>query len=141
MVQLKRTEMRVIEDAFRMRSGYVLNFSDRTFAEFFEDEFGIGIYDEKYAFNGSSKANRLRAFVEAEDAYTVWRVLRRLWNYRESLTVHSSPTGSSKDAKDASPPFFDLLSRIEVEGAIPRTDALEKFDVSTLFRTGNLVGF
>jgi hypothetical protein len=127
MVQLKRTEMRVIEDAFQMHDGYVLNFSDRTFAEFFKDEFGIEIYDEKYAFNGGSKAKRLRAFVEAEDAYTVWRVLRRLWNHRESLTVHSSPIGASEDAKDASPPFFDLLHRIEVEAAIPRTDALEKF--------------
>jgi hypothetical protein len=38
MVQLKKSEMRIIDDAFYMHGGYVLNFSDRTFAEFFEDE-------------------------------------------------------------------------------------------------------
>ena len=56
MVSLKRSEMRVFDDAFDMTSGYVLDFSDRTMAEFFEDEFGIEIYQEKYRFNGTSKA-------------------------------------------------------------------------------------
>ena len=79
MVALKHSEMRIIEDALAMGGGYVLNFSDRTFAEFFDDEFGIGIYSEKYAFNGTSKAKRMRAFVTTEDEYTVARVLRRFW--------------------------------------------------------------
>jgi GNAT superfamily N-acetyltransferase len=50
MVQLKHSEKRVFEDALDMGSGYVLNFSDRTFAEFFDDQ-GITIYQERYAFN------------------------------------------------------------------------------------------
>lgn len=78
MVSLKRSEMRIIDDAFDMHGGYVLNFSDRTFAEFFEDEFNSEIYQEKYAFNGTSKAKHLRAFVECEDEYTVAQVLRKL---------------------------------------------------------------
>jgi hypothetical protein len=49
--------MRVFDDAFDMQSGYVLNFSDRTFSEFFDDEFGINIDDEKYRFNGSKPAS------------------------------------------------------------------------------------
>jgi hypothetical protein len=32
MVSLKRSEMRVFDDAFDMRGGYVLNFSDGTLA-------------------------------------------------------------------------------------------------------------
>jgi hypothetical protein len=48
MVNLKRSEMRFIDEVFGMGSGYVLDFSNRTFAEFFEDEFGINIYHEKY---------------------------------------------------------------------------------------------
>ena len=44
MVKLKRSNLRIFDDAFAMHSGYVLNFSDRTLAEFFEDEFGIDIY-------------------------------------------------------------------------------------------------
>jgi hypothetical protein len=57
----------VFDDAFAMHGGYVLNFSDRTFSEFFDDEFGINIYDEKYRFNGSSKAKHMRAFIATED--------------------------------------------------------------------------
>jgi hypothetical protein len=38
MVQIKRSEMRQIDDTFGMGSGYVLNFSDRTMSEWFEDE-------------------------------------------------------------------------------------------------------
>ena len=73
MVSLKRSEMRIVDDAFGMHGGYVLNSSDRTFAEFFEDEFSIEIYQENFAFNGTSKAKHLRAFVECEDAYPPWR--------------------------------------------------------------------
>src|SRR5262249_44636388 len=68
MVQLKRSAMRIIDDAFDMHGGYVLHFSDRTMREYFEDEFGIEIYQEKYAFNGTSKAKHLRAFIATEDA-------------------------------------------------------------------------
>ncbi len=51
----------------------------------FEDEFRLGIYDDKYSHEGG-EANRLRALIEAEDEYTVCRVLRRLWEYAETLS-------------------------------------------------------
>src|SRR3546814_7188937 len=76
----------ILDDAFDMHSGYVLNFSDRTMAEFFEDEFGVDIYQEKYGFDGTSKAKPLRAFIETEDEYTVAKVARTLWQHRENLS-------------------------------------------------------
>lgn len=119
--------MRIIDDAFDMHNGYVLNFSDRTFAEFFEDEFGIEIYTQKYAFNGTSKAKHLRAFVEIEDAHTVSKVLRILWDYRERLPQSEpSPWETPKEEKDVKTPLFDLLSRIEGAEPIPSTEALIK---------------
>jgi hypothetical protein len=57
--------MRFLDDVFDMSGGYVLDFSNRTFIEFFEDEFGINIYDEKYGVRGESKANHLRAQIVA----------------------------------------------------------------------------
>ena len=84
MVQLKHSDKRVLEDALDMSSGYVLNFSDRTFSEFFDDQ-GITIYQEKYGFNGTSKAKHMRAFIQVEDAFSVCRVLRELWEHRESI--------------------------------------------------------
>jgi hypothetical protein len=124
MVSLKRSEMRIFDDAFDMHGGYVLDFSDRTMAEFFEDEFGIEIYQEKYRFNGSSKAKHLRAFIETEDAYTVAKVARALWQHRESLPRHN---GASPEADALKTRFFDLVCRIDGGGAVPRTDALERF--------------
>jgi hypothetical protein len=47
MVQLKRSQVRTIEEAMAYPKGfgYVLDFSDRTISEFFEDEFGIDFDD------------------------------------------------------------------------------------------------
>lgn len=108
MVSLKRSEMRVFDDAFRMHDGYVLNFSDRSMAEFFEDEFGIQIYQEKYACNGTSKAKRLRAFIETEGEYTVAKVARALWQHRESLPHYDGATPEEQKIRTA---FSELLAR------------------------------
>lgn len=124
MVALKRSDMRIVDDAFDMHSGYVLDFSDRTMAEFFEDEFGIDIYQDKYRFNGSSKAKHLRAFIQTEDEYTVAKVARTLWQHRENLPRYQNPSPETDALKTR---FFDLVSRIEGGGAVPRTDALDRF--------------
>jgi hypothetical protein len=122
MVSLKHAEMRIFDDAFEMHAGYVLDFSDRTMREFFDDEFGIEIYQEKYAFNGTSKAKHLRAFIQTEDAHTVARVARGLWQYREGLPQFERPeAGKIKDR------LFALIERIEGGGAVARTDAIDRF--------------
>ena len=45
-----------------MSGGYVLNFSNRTFEEFFREVVGVPIYDSRYDRGSGSKANRMRAF-------------------------------------------------------------------------------
>src|SRR3546814_14552421 len=65
-----------------MGGGYVLNFSDRTFAQFFAEELNIDIDDPVYARNGGSKAKRLRCFLQTVDKATVVRSLNSLWEYR-----------------------------------------------------------
>lgn len=123
MDTLKHSEIRIIEDAFDMGGGYVLNFSDRTFAEFFDDEFGTDIYSEKYGFNGRSKAKHMRAFIKAEDEYTVARVLRKLWEHRESIPTYAE----AENHESIKRRFFDLLAKIEGAAATPRTDAIDRF--------------
>jgi hypothetical protein len=122
MVQLKHSERRILEDALSMGDGYVLNFSDRTFAEFFDDQ-GITIYQEKYGFNGTSKAKHMRAFIEVEDAFTVCGVMRQLWEHREGIPQYNKadPTGHLKTR------FFAVLDKLESVGAVPRTDAIDRF--------------
>ena len=84
MSDLTRKEKQTLEYALAMESGYVLHFSDRTFAEFFEEDFGINIYSDKYSLYGDSKAKRMRAFWEKEDNALVGEVLDLLLNNNSS---------------------------------------------------------
>ena len=76
-----------IDRVFGMEGGYVLNFSNRTFAEFFRDEFGVDIYDDRWAAQGNSKANRLRCYLRKADRHAALKVLKALWEYREASSV------------------------------------------------------
>jgi hypothetical protein len=76
--------MRLIEDLFEMGGGYVLDFSNDTFADFFQDELRIDIYSPSYAGDGTSKAKRLRRFLRTADAVTCARTLTLLWEYRKA---------------------------------------------------------
>jgi len=80
MSDLSSSEKVLFERLFGMRSGYVLDFTNATFAEFFR-EHGIDIYSERYAFNGNSKAKRLRAFWELEPNDLVADVLSAMLDY------------------------------------------------------------
>lgn len=71
-------DLRAVEDVFGMGSGYVLDFSNRTFAEFFAD---LGI-DIDHEFPEGSKANRLRAFLRSSDAPRVAQALEALLDHR-----------------------------------------------------------
>ena len=51
--------MRLIDDLFGMGSGYVLDFSDKTFAAFFREEISVNIDEQRYSADGTSKAKRL----------------------------------------------------------------------------------
>lgn len=87
MSSLKSLEKRVFEDLFGMGSGYVLDYSNNTFAEMFREVAKVDIYSMRYEFNGESKARRLRAFWEIESDELVGKVLSELldvWKYNVS---------------------------------------------------------
>ena len=64
MPKIKTLDMKFLDEVFQMESGYVLDFSDRTMAAFFSDELNVDIYDMRYAIDGTSKAKRLRCFLQ-----------------------------------------------------------------------------
>lgn len=72
MSSLQYTERNLLEKILGMKTGYVSDFSDRTFQEFVLEQIGIDILTEPYEENGTSKANRLRTFWKKEsDEITV----------------------------------------------------------------------
>jgi hypothetical protein len=77
MAQLNTTDIEIIENFLEMKKGYVLNFSDTTFSEFFSS-FSIDINCEKYSDIGTSKAKRMRSFLKQEDDLLVGNVLEQL---------------------------------------------------------------
>ena len=82
MSDLQREEKIRLEMALGMQEGYVLGFTNDSFAEFFS-ECGVNIYDiATYPADGwsCSKANRMRAFWKYADNHTVGKVLTRLFD-------------------------------------------------------------
>lgn len=77
MSTITTTEGFYFEYLLNMKTGYVHDFTNRTFAEFFAQH-QIEIYAEKYNTRGDSKANRLRSFWEQEPDSLVADVLAEL---------------------------------------------------------------
>jgi len=134
MSSLTHLEKRTFESLLNMGGGYVLDFTDRSFATFFRDVANVNIYDDKYAVAGTSKAKRLRTFWETEPDAVVGKVLKEalaVWtfmggdqkssSYQASeravarLLGQPSPTPPAKDSLDSEAEFLKKdLSKVAV---------------------------
>ncbi len=94
MAKLKFTEKQLFEKLFD-NGGYVLDFSNRTFEEFFND-FNISIYSNKYSINGGSKMKRLRAFWSIDNDKLVGEVLESLLELANNINCKRKPHLCSK---------------------------------------------
>lgn len=90
MSTFSMAERQNLEKFFGMSSGYVLNFSDRTFGEFVFEAVGIEIHEEKYTAEGTSKAKKLRTFWKLEPDYIVGKLLLALIDYDASLNAEQT---------------------------------------------------
>src|SRR5712691_12860103 len=109
MTNIRSIDMLAIDDLFEMSGGYVLNFSDRTFAQFFLEELNMDIDNPIYAKNGTSKAKRLRCFLQTVDKPTVVRTLNALWEYREALRLRA---GREETQQNAQGRFLAIIDRL-----------------------------
>jgi hypothetical protein len=81
MSDLTYLEKRKFEQFLGMSTGYVLDFSNRSFAEFVRDSTGRNIYDSRYDYGSGSKANRLRAFWQKEENALVGKLMSDMLDY------------------------------------------------------------
>jgi hypothetical protein len=102
-----------------------MDFSDRTFGDFFRDEVGADIDEERYAEGGGSKGKRLRFFLQKESPARVARALRALWTYRCDLPDHRLPTADDEAIKRR---YLEIIERVDRSVDRPRTDGIERFD-------------
>lgn len=124
MADLNFIEKSKFESLFGMKSGYVLDFSDRTFQEFIVESIGIDIYDAKYNYRSGSKANRLRGFWTNESNYLVAKLLDSLLQYWLSR-VQSGNINYDKSDEIAFKDCEKIVERLKRETPVDNIDALQ----------------
>ena len=85
MADLTFVERNRLEKLFGMSSGYVLDFSNRTFQEFIADAVSKDIDDSKYNYASCSKAHRLRQFWKIEPNHIVGVLVRAMVDYASTV--------------------------------------------------------
>lgn len=128
MAKIRAVDMRLLDDVFDMGGGYVLDFSNRTFSEFFASEVGVNIDDHKYFMEGSSKGKRLRAFLQMEPEPLVARTLRALWEYRDA--IRGPVRKGDEAAQHQVARFFQLVHGMDGKGS-PVREAVKQASVAT----------
>ena len=107
---IRNIDMQIIDKIFGMEGGYVLDFSDRTMAQYFAEELNIDIDHPQYKDDGTSKARRLRCFLRKEGTDTAVRVLNALWEYRE---VRRMLNGQEEQMPNAHAQLLNLTNRLQ----------------------------
>ena len=111
MSTIRPVELDMIDLVFRgAERGYILDFSNRTFSEFFALELDIDIDAKVYECEGTSKGKRLRGFLVIVDDGTAAKTLRALWEYREAMLQRRNETDPQPLARKQ---VFAVIGRLE----------------------------
>ncbi|MEV6306935.1 TIGR02391 family protein [Actinoplanes sp. NPDC051861] len=94
MSKLSLPDKTFLETVLGMDGGYVLDFTNTSLAQLFDD-LGIDIYDDKYAEYGGSKANRLRILWKIGSDSEVASTLANLADYIEAKQAAPHSSGFS----------------------------------------------
>jgi len=123
MADLTYIERANIESFLGMKSGYVMDFSDRTFQEFVGETVGLDINNEKYHYASNSKANRLRQFIKVESNYTFGKLLSAFCDYWLSK-VHNGEIDYRND-ENAYKECVRIADRLKQESIVEHIDAIQ----------------
>jgi hypothetical protein len=123
MADLTYIERANIENFLGMKSGYVMDFSDRTFQEFIEEAVGMDIDNEKYHYASNSKANRLRQFIKVESSYTFGKLLSAFCDYWLSK-VHTGEI-DYRDDENLYKECVRIADRLKQESVVELIDAIQ----------------
>lgn len=124
MADLKFQERKYLEKLMEMGSGYVLDFSNRTFREFVHETVKIDINEAKYFENGDSKANRLRTILQLESDYNAGVLIQGLLNYWLNQVQMGERDYNHTD-ENIYKECLKLAERLKAGGIIENIDALE----------------
>lgn len=101
-----------------MGGGYVLEFSNRTFAEFVEESVRRDIYDARYDYgNSGSKANRLRGFWGVESNHLVGKLVGDLIEFGKDCDAFREDGALPEDC-------LGIVARLKQASPVADIDAL-----------------
>ncbi|MET3589694.1 hypothetical protein ABID23_000780 [Bartonella silvatica] len=126
MSDLSMIERAKLEQLFGMRSGYVLEFSNFTFSDFFRS-YKINIDDEKYYVIGTSKANWMRAFWNRNGNYIVGTVIEGVINYTlvQGWLCKINNQQLINECQEIAQRLLNCQSVAELDALIATTDELD----------------
>jgi len=128
MAELSRLDKIKLERVFDMGGGYVLDYSNRTFEDFFLETLHIEIYNEKYENGyGGSKANRLREFWKKENNYTVGKCIIELLDYSKAIG-YSYEHLTNKVNQDLIEECYKIGYRLRDEIGVAEIDAIKPIE-------------
>lgn len=122
MARLKHYQWEQVRQWFCPSPGYVLDFSNKTFAEFFSDHFNVNIYADAFSHHGTSKFNRLRAFIELSPPHVVIELLNLLWqrlNEERDSHIEEASLKSQSDVWSVSPEYVESLMEVAALEDLP----------------------
>ena len=142
MSDLKHIDKIKFEKLFEMASGYVMDFSNRTFRDFILEVLNIDIYDEKYDYESGSKANLLRGFWKNGSNFQVAKLNNALFNYwydiylsnlsEKNVNIYQSDFDLFEECKKINSKLCDNSLNDHISAIQP--DSSEQ-DITTLFES------
>ncbi len=133
MSSLTDIEKRYLEKLLGMQSGYVLDYTDATYGEFFSRH-KINIHGEKYQAYGTSKAKKMRAFWEQESDRLVGDVLSEML---DSYEADCELSGREAD-KPVLEKAREIVGRLAGKPASPKTVETEDQFLNREFAIPNI---
>lgn len=126
----KQREM--FDRIFHCQSGGVLDFTHATFREWFAEAFDIDIAQARFQAEGESKARMLRCFCEVADPRLVAKVLRRLWQYRQSVPCYVEKDVAEEERLHTW--FAQLTAELDAATAVSLDAAIRDFSGDTTLK-------
>lgn len=128
MSDLKNIEKLKLEKLFEMGSGYVCDFSNRTFGDFILDSVGVDVYSDGYDELGDSKANRLRNFWKKESNYLVAKLTEEMLDYWRTQKISDDHNWYSSEKKEYNQLLHDeclkIVKRLKLNKPVENLDNL-----------------
>jgi hypothetical protein len=128
MAELNYKEKFLIEKLFEMPSGYVMDFSNRTFEEFIFDRIKVNIYVDKYFYSSGSKSNRLRGFFSKEPSYKVGQLLSALLDYWHTKAIARENGFDFNKDENIYKECLKIASRLKEETIVEEIDVIKDIE-------------